>query len=135
MVIMNKENEKIYIVYTIFGAVLWFSAIILRDLNLSNDIYFNYILGVLPNFAVVFLAFGIGMIYYPILKKKISLPLKKYYSLIILILIWVLLLISEYLHQIFINSPWDNFDIIASGLATLIIFIFYYIDVSKLNSK
>lgn len=109
------------------GVILWVATLILRDLNLATDIYLNSLLGIIPNFAVVFLAFGIGMFYYPILNNKIKIPLKKYYPYLVLITIWILVLISEYIHQILLNSPWDPFDILASGLATLIVVIIYNI--------
>jgi len=122
---MKNKPERIYSVYILLGGILWFATILLRDLSLINDFYLKFLLGIMPNFAVVFLGFGIGMIYFPILIKKINIPLKKYYPYLLLILIWIFILISEYLHQIFINSPWDNFDIIISGLATLIIIIIH----------
>ena len=130
---MKNKTEKIYSIYVLLGGILWFATILLRDLNLINDVYLKFLLGIIPNFAVVFLVFGIGMIYFPILIKKINIPLKKYYPYLLLILIWIFILITEYLHQVFINSTWDNFDIIASGLATLIIIIIHNTFYNKKN--
>lgn len=140
-----KIKEKSYAIFVLFGAILWFFTIFLRENSLSSDLYYNLFLGIAPNFAVVFLVFGLGMLYHePIINNikhlinnwhiydKLHKHINnwnvydKLYPYLLLTFIWILLILSEFVHEIFLNSPFDIFDIIASLLGTIIILLIYY---------
>ena len=116
----------------IIGAILWFGTIILRDTTLNNIQIFNFILGIMPNIAAAWLfAFLIENIYSTLLKRKFRIK----DVLATLIAIFLLSLGSEIIHDLFLNSPFDKNDIIATGFALLIFFIVFYLSNKDSSSR
>jgi hypothetical protein len=52
-----------------------------------------------------------------------------------LIAIWILSLGSEIIHDLFLNSPFDKNDIIATGFALIIFLIIFYLNNKDLSSE
>ena len=83
---------------------------------MQNEII-SFLLGIAPNFGVGLLLPMIAVIYCPILFKK-DITFRKF--MLILIVIYLLLFISEVLHDKFLNSRFDFYDMIVSMIASMI---------------
>ena len=84
----------------------------------------NFILGIAPNIAAAWLfAFLIENIYFVLLKRKI----KQKEVIASLIFIMGLSLGSEIIHDIFLGSPFDVNDIVATSFALIIFQIVFYL--------
>lgn len=100
------------------GIVIWVAVVFLRGINVSNNSMYFFLLGVLPNLAAawVFTMFGKWIVLFT-LEKKYTFKL----HLIICIGIFGLALISEFMHDLFLNSPFDIYDILFTGIAQITI--------------
>lgn len=116
MMISILKNKKQ--VLGILGALLWTATIFLRDMDVSTNATYQFIRGVMPNFASVMVLVGICYSSIPMYKKNLD-DEKKLIGLSVLILIAVTG--SEIAHVIFTSAGFDVYDIIASCLALLIV--------------
>ncbi len=107
------------------GGISWSGTIILRETTLNSIQILNFILGIAPNIAAAWLfAFLMENIYPALLKRKSTIKA----ALVTSVAIWALSLGSEIVHDLFLNSPFDINDIIATGFALIIFLIIFYLD-------
>ncbi|WP_297434954.1 hypothetical protein [uncultured Clostridium sp.] len=110
----SKDNLLIFI------GVLWLACGLLRETTLINYLPIRFFLGIAPNLFAPFLFF----VFFKNLFFKKSICTKRD-SIIIITSIFVLGFISEIIHHFFINSPFDIFDMIATLLASITIYLIY----------
>lgn len=126
MKVLLERKEKIKItlidVLGLIGALLWTLAIFLRGTVLIQNEIISFLLGIAPNFGVGLLLPMLTMRYYPILLKK-DITFKKF--ILILIAIFLLLFVSEVVHDKFLNSRVDFYDMIASLIAFGVMILSY----------
>jgi len=116
----------------VIGAISWTGTIILRETTLNSIQVLNFILGIAPNIAAAWLfAFLMEIIYSALLKRKLKIK----DALAISMTIWLLSLGSEIIHDLFLNSPFDINDIIATAFALIIFLIIFYLNNKDLNSE
>lgn len=106
----------------LIGAMLWVLTIFIRDSNIALNETTVFMLGVAPNL-------GVGLLF-PMLAKEIySVVFKKQISckqfVFVLIGGYIALLLSEVIHDKFLNSPFDIYDMISSFIAFGIFFLLY----------
>ncbi len=120
----RKEKKKITLidVLGLIGALLWALTIFLRGTALMQNETISFLLGIAPNFGVGLLLPMFTVIYYPILFKK-DITFKKF--ILILIAIFLLLFVSEVVHDKFLNSRFDFYDIVASLIALGVMILLY----------
>lgn len=106
----------------LIGAMLWVLTIFIRDSNIALNETTVFMLGVAPNF-------GVGLLFPMLAKELYSVVFKKQLSckrfVFILIGGYIALLLSEVIHDKFLNSPFDIYDIISSLIAFGIFFLLY----------
>lgn len=126
MKVLLERKEKIKItlidVLGLIGALLWTLAIFLRGTVLIQNEIISFLLGIAPNFGAGLLLPMLTMRYYPILLKK-DITFKKF--ILILIAIFLLLFVSEVVHDKFLNSRVDFYDMIASLIAFGVMILSY----------
>lgn len=101
------------------GIIIWVAVTVLRGYSLSdNDIYL-FFLGTLPNLGAAWVAtmFGKWMMVF-VLKKKITVNI----HLCLCVGVFALALASEIVHDLFLHSPFDIYDIIITAIAQLVMF-------------
>ena len=116
---MKKYN--ITSILGIIGMVTWTITIFLRELSLNN-IYISFILGIMPNISATWLFIWMGEII--VNRKNIHFSFK--IASITSGLIFLFAIISEIIHDIFLNSSFDIYDIIATLVSIIIYLIFFY---------
>lgn len=106
----------------VIGAMLWVLTIFIRDSNIALNETTAFMLGVAPNL-------GVGLLFPMLAKELYSVVFKKQLSckqfVFILIGGYIALLLSEVIHDKFLNSPFDIYDIISSFIAFGIFFLLY----------
>lgn len=126
MKVLLERKEKIKItlidVLGLIGALLWTLAIFLRGTVLIQNEIISFLLGIAPNFGAGLLLPMLTVRYYPILLKK-DITFKKF--ILILIAIFLLLFVSEVVHDKFLNSRVDFYDMIASLIAFGVMILSY----------
>lgn len=116
----------------VIGAILWAATIILRETRLNSIGILNFILGITPNIGAAWLfAFLIENTYSSLLKRRFAIKAAAATS----IAIWILSLASEIIHDLFLDSPFDINDIIATSFALIIFFINFYLRNKGLSSE
>lgn len=101
----------------IIGALIWGLTIFARDSNLISNEAINFILGIAPNIGATWnFAFIAESLYISFYKKEYTFK----HTIITLVGICVLALASEIIHDLFLNSPFDIFDIIATFISAII---------------
>lgn len=99
------------------GIAVWVAVILLRENPLSSSYAYWFVLGILPNLgaAWAFVMFAKWAVIFG-LKREIT-P-KSY--LLICVVVLALALVSEVIHDLFQNSPFDVYDILITVVALLI---------------
>lgn len=122
--LQRKEKKSITIIEILglIGAVLWTLTIFLRGTSIMQNEIINFLLGIAPNFGAGLLLPMFTVIYYPIIFKK-DITFKKF--ILILIAIYFLLFMSEVVHDKFLNSKFDFYDMISSLIALGIMTVSY----------
>ena len=105
----------------IIGMVTWTITIFLRELSLTN-INISFILGIMPNISATWLFIWMGEII--VNRKNIHFNFKV--ASITSWLIFLFAIISEIIHDIFLNSSFDIYDIIATLVSIIIYLVFFY---------
>lgn len=102
------------------GIFLWLAVIFLRSIHLSDNAIYLLILGILPNAGA---AWGVTMFgkWVIIFGCKQNYNLKKH--LILCTGIVILAFVSEMVHHLFLNSPFDWRDMAVTILAQLIVIV------------
>ena len=121
--------KKITITYImgIIGVVTWGLTVLLRGMPLSNINIIGFILGVMPNISATWLFIWSA----EFICEKSSKVFTFKISIISCIVILILAFISEIVHDLFLNSPFDINDMIATICAIAIYFIVIKITTSK----
>ena len=101
--------------------VTWTITIFLRELSLTN-INISFILGIMPNISATWLFIWMGEII--VNRKNIHFNFKV--ASITSWLIFLFAIISEIIHDIFLNSSFDIYDIIATLVSIIIYLVFFY---------
>ena len=114
------------------GCFLWVLAIFLRENSIMQNEIASFLLGVAPNF-------GVGLLIPMLVIRCFEVTLKKEVTcksfILILIGIYGLLLMSEIIHDKFLNSRFDILDMVASLVALGIMLLsFMYKKADKKNS-
>ena len=116
---MKKYN--ITSILGIIGMVTWTITIFLRELSLTN-INISFILGIMPNISATWLFIWMGEII--VNRKNIHFNFKV--ASITSWLNFLFAIISEIIHDIFLNSSFDIYDIIATLVSIIIYLVFFY---------
>ena len=120
--IKKKKRITLIDVLGLIGALLWPLTIFLRGTVLMQNGSISFLLGIAPNFSVGLLLPMFTVIYYPIIFKK-DITFRKF--ILILIAIFLLLFVSEVVHDKFLNSRFDFYDMISSLIALGVMTLLY----------
>ncbi|MGL4453696.1 MAG: hypothetical protein ACRCTZ_21265 [Sarcina sp.] len=114
------------------GALAWVSTEFLRNTSAMNNEILSFILGILPNIgAAIAICLILEIIFVERLKKKQSMKLLVY----IIGGVFLGALVSELVHELFLNSRFDINDIIAT-IVSLGIYSFTRVrEIKKDNRK
>ena len=100
------------------GMLLWMAVLLLRSRNLSDNTVYLFLLGILPNLAAAWTMTMFGK-WFILFVCKQRYTVKKHYILCLGIMI--LALLSEWIHDVFLNSPVDFYDILITLIAQLVL--------------
>lgn len=109
--------------FGIVGILSWTLTNFLRETTLNSVEIFNFILGIMPNISAAYFFIWVGKIIFDRLNKNFTLKV----SVITSGLIFLFAIISEIIHDLFLNSPFDMYDIIATISAITLYLIPFYI--------
>ncbi len=126
---MNKHT--ITSVFGIIGVLSWSLTILLREVTLNGIDTITFILGIMPNISACWFFIWLG----EIIVNKMNDDFTFKVASIISGVIFLLAIISELIHDIFLNSHFDINDIIATILAITLYLIIFYITKYKVKSN
>lgn len=108
--------------FAVIGILLVSMTYILRDMSFVENSLLKDILGIMPNFGVAWvLPFVMCWFLMTVIKKPMKhLPLGLAFTLVILLL-------SEVVHALFLSSPFDTMDLVATITALLILLVTYFV--------
>ena len=115
-------------IFGIIGVLFWSGTVLLREMLLSDSGVINFILGIMPNISVSWVFIWIG----EKLINKVNRDFTFKTASIISGVIFLLALISEIIHEMFLNSPFDVNDIIATIVAIIFYLALFYISKHKI---
>ena len=124
---MNKYT--ITSVFGIIGILSWSLTILLREVTLNGIDTIKFILGIMPNISACWFFIWVG----EIIVNKMNNDFTFKVASIISGVIFLLAIISELIHDIFLKSPFDMNDIIATVLAITLYLISFYITKYKVK--
>ena len=116
---MNKKTTTYFL--GIIGIITWSITIFLREQSINNSII-NFILGIMPNISATW--FFIWMDEFTLNIKKLNFTIKR--AIFSSSIIFILALVSEIIHDIYLESPFDINDIIATILSIILYLIVFY---------
>lgn len=126
----TRDTREIIIKATMLvGVMLWASTVFLRQTSIMQYSIIRSLLGVAPNFGAVWGAFGLTYttVFPVVLKREFDLR----YSVLLILIILALLLASEIIHDLFLNAPFDVWDIVASVIAAVLLWVLLNITKSR----
>jgi len=106
-------------IFGYIGIITWVTVNLLRGYAVSDHAVYVFLLGILPNLGAAWgmTMFGKwGVVF--ILKKKITFKI----HLCLCAGVFALALLSEIIHHLYLNSPFDIYDIIITAFAQIAIF-------------
>ena len=112
--------KKIYTILSFIGIVLCSATIFLRETVLMDYDIIKRILWVAPNFGAVWVGVGFTYLFFPYIFKR---EFDAKYTNLLVGAVFVLLLISEIIHHLFLDSPFDIWDMLASAVASIAILL------------
>ena len=115
-------------IFGIIGVLFWSGTVLLREMLLSDSGVINFILGIMPNISASWVFIWIG----EKLINKVNREFTFKTASIISGVIFLLALISEIIHEMFLNSPFDVNDIIATIVAIIFYLALFYISKHKI---
>lgn len=115
--------------FGVIGAISWTITLFLRGQCIDSSL-FNFILGIIPNIAAIWVILALFEQIFMQINFEFSFKKAVHISIITLLLA----LISEFIHDIYLNSPFDVNDIIATILSAIIYLIFFYLKTVKNNN-
>lgn len=121
-----EKRTKKYTITTVFGVIgilSWMLTLLLRERSWNGMETMQFILGVMPNISAcwLFLWFGETIV----TRKKQMFTFKV--ATIVSVVIFLLAVASEVVHDLFLNSPFDKNDIIATILAIVVYLISMFV--------
>lgn len=116
---MGKKTLTYF--FGITGAILWSITILLRELSINNAII-NFILGIMPNIAATWMF--IWLAEYMFNAKKYTFTMKR--AVFSSGVVFILALVSEIIHDVYLESPFDINDIIATIMSIALYLIVFY---------
>lgn len=126
---MNKYT--ITSVFGIIGVLSWSGTVLLREIVLNDMNALNFILGIMPNISASWVFMWIGEKLVSKVNKSFTFKVASIISGIVFLLAFV----SEIIHDMFLNSPFDVNDIIATILAIIFYLTSLYISKYKIVIK
>ena len=124
------KKITITLVFGLIGVILWNVTNILRTTSLINIDILRFILGIMPNIAACWVFIWVG----ELIITKINNNYNLIFASIVSGIVFLLAIISEFIHDKFLNSPFDINDIIATILAIAVYLVSFYFYKSKSNS-
>ena len=118
-------------VFGIIGIISWAITILLRETSLVNIDIINFKLGVMPNISAAWFFIWMVEIIYEKIKKDFTFKI----SIKVSGIIFLMAVLSEVVHDMFLNSPFDIFDIMATILAIALYLIVLYVFERNKNLK
>ena len=115
-------------IFGIIGVLFWSGTVLLREMLLSDSGVINFILGIMPNISASWVFMWIG----EKLINKVNRDFTFKTASIISGVIFLLALISEIIHEMFLNSPFDVNDIIATIVAIIFYLTLFYVSKHKI---
>ena len=115
-------------IFGIIGVLFWSGTVLLREMLLSDSGVINFILGIMPNISASWVFMWIG----EKLINKESRDFTFKAASIVSGVIFLFALISEIIHEMFLNSPFDANDIIATIVAIIFYLALFYISKHKI---
>ena len=114
---MDQKSLALFNLLGFLGVILWVWVIFLRETPIVHHPSANIWLGIASNFGVALLPPMLLANYYPVVFKR---GLTRQSFLNGLAVIFTALLLSEVVHDIFLNSRFDIWDLAASLVALVI---------------
>ena len=124
------KKITITLVFGLIGVILWNVTNILRTTSLINIDILRFILGIMPNIAACWVFIWVG----ELIITKINNNYNSIFASIVSGVVFLLAIISEFIHDKFLNSPFDINDIIATILAIAVYLVSFYFYKQRSNS-
>lgn len=124
------KKITITLVFGLIGVILWNVTNILRTTSLINIDILRFILGIMPNIAACWVFIWVG----ELIITKINNNYNLIFASVVSGIVFLLAIISEFIHDKFLNSPFDINDIIATILAIAVYLVSFYFYKPKSNS-
>ena len=115
------KKHTITSVFGIIGILSWTITIFLREISIDNT-SINFLLGVMPNLSAAWEFIWLGEII--VNKKNIDFNFK--IASAISVLIFLLSIISEVIHDLFLNSSFDIYDLISTVISIIMYLTLLY---------
>ena len=122
----TEERTKKYTITTVFGVIgiaSWLFTLLLRERPWNGMEIMQFILGVMPNISACWLLLWFGE--NRVMKKGKMFTFKVATTLSVVI--FLLAVVSEMVHDVFLDSPFDKNDIIATILAIVVYLACMYV--------
>ncbi len=116
-------------VFGIVGILSWTLTILLRETTVNSVETVSFILGIMPNISATWFFIWIGEIIVNRLNNDFTLKI----SAIASGLIFLFAIMSEIIHDLFLNSPFDMYDIIGTISAITLYLATFYITKNRRN--
>ena len=114
-------------IFGIIGALSWSGTVWLRETTLSNINFLNFVLGIMPNISASWFFIWIGEQVITKTNRNFTFKTASLVSAAVLLLA----LISEVIHDVFLNSPFDINDITATVAAIILYLTVFYLSKHK----
>lgn len=117
---MKQNKTDLVEILGCIGIFIWVAVIFLREMMFWDNRVYLFLLGILPNLGAAWAAtlFGKWLIQFKWKKKWNA---KSYFALCVMI--FILALLSEIVHDLFLQSPFDFYDILITAIAQAAIFV------------
>lgn len=122
----TEERTKKYTITTVFGVIgiaSWLLTLLLRERAWNGMGIMQFLLGVMPNISACWLLLWFGE--NRVMKKGKMFTFKVATTLSVVI--FLLAVVSEMVHDVFLDSPFDKNDIIATILAIVVYLACMYV--------
>lgn len=126
------RKRTLTLIFGVIGAILWTLTVLLREVDgISGFNGLSFTLGIMPNFAATWVFIWAGEVIYETKNKKFMFKEAAKTATII----FICALLSEVVHDLFLNSPFDIYDIIATIAAVIVYLVTFYMNSIKKNIK
>ena len=111
-------------VFGIVGILSWTLTLLLRETTVNSIETVNFILGIMPNISATWFFICIG----EIILNRLNINFTFKISTITSGLVFLFSIMSEIIHDLFLNSPFDMYDIIGTISAIALYLATFYIN-------